>query len=83
MNAAGLSIDLLLVASMGQIRLEDSESAACPGADSDPYCNIPNTPAGTNGTRSKGLARDPQVRVRRMLFSSGPLVWARLIFVLL
>jgi hypothetical protein len=73
MNAAGSSIDLLLAASIGQIRLEDSESATCPGADSDPYYNIPNTPAGTSGTRSKGLGRDPQVRIRRMRFLSGPL----------
>ena len=83
MRAIGSPIDPPPVSSSSKFKLEDPESATSPGADSDTYYNIQSTPADASWTPSEGLDRDPQVNIRGMRFLSGPLAWARLIFVLL
>ena len=83
LHPIGLPIDPPLVASSSRTMPEDPGSATSPGVDSDPYFSFPNTPANASWSPSEGLGRDPQVNIRGMRFLSGPLVWVRLIFVLL
>ena len=85
MHVVGSSVDLPPVASDSQIRLDDSESATSPGADSDFYHSVPNTPADTGRAKSEGF--DDAATVNTHGIDSyiwnceGPLVWVGLIFV--
>ena len=67
MHVVGSLIDPSQVASSSQTRLEDSESATSPGADSDYYhSSPPDTPADTTGAMSEELSEEALVRVHDM-----------------
>lgn len=85
MRATGSPIDP--VASTSQARLDDSESATSPGAESDLYLSFPDTPAETTGAMSEELDEAALVRTHEihlcLWIHEGPFMWTRLIFVIL
>ena len=71
MQVVGSSVDLPPVASSSQIRLDDSESATSPGADSDFYHSIPNTPADAGRVMSEEFDEAAKVNIHGTGFTSG------------